>query len=335
MTATRATNLAAPPAMGAARPNTIRMLWVTASWGGCFLAIRWGLRDAPVLWFAALRALVAGVALFGYAAVRRRSFRVPRRVWPTVAALTVTNATLAFAAMFAGVAGLATGTAAVLANAQPLLIVLPAWWLYREAINATTVAALVVGFVGLLVVAIPGGGGQGAVQSLGAAAAITAGTLLARRLAGTEVVVVAAWHFLVGGVLLAGWAGAAEGAPAITWTLRFVLALAFLSLIGTAAAFVAWFTESQHASLTQLAAWTFLVPVVGIGLAAIVLGERPAGWTAAGVGIVFVSLWFVIHPRTQRVSSRVIDRGGREEPVLETRVRGRGRWSARVPRTRP
>ena len=127
-----------------------------------------------------------------------------------------------------------------------------------------------------------------------------AGTLLARRLAGTEVVVVTAWHFLVGGVLLAGWAGAAEGAPAITWTLRFVLALAFLSLIGTAAAFVAWFTESQHASLTQLAAWTFLVPVVGIALAAIVLGERPAGWTAAGVGIVFVSLWFVIHPRTQR-----------------------------------
>lgn len=276
------------------------MLWVTASWGGCFLAIRWGLRDAPVLWFAALRALVAGVALFGYAAVRRRSLRVPRRVWPTVAALTVTNATLAFAAMFAGVAGLTTGTAAVLANAQPLLIVVPAWWLYRETVTATTVAALVVGFVGLLVVAIPGGGGQGAAQSLGAAAAITAGTLLARRLAGTDVVVVAAWHFLVGGVLLAGWAGAAEGSPAITWSLRFVLALAFLSLIGTAAAFVAWFTESQHASLTQLAAWTFLVPVVGIALAAIVLGEEPAGWTAAGVGLVFVSLWFVIHPRASR-----------------------------------
>ena len=296
-----AANVAALPAAGAERPNATRMLWVTASWGGCFLAIRWGLRDAPVLWFAALRALVAGVALFGYAAVRRRSFRVSRQVWPTVAALTVTNATLAFAAMFAGVAGLTTGTAAALANAQPLLIVVPAWWLYREKVNATTVVALVVGFVGLLVVAIPGGGGQGAAQSLGAAAAITAGTLLARRLVGTDVVVVAAWHFLVGGVLLAGWASAVEGAPAITWTPRFVLVLAFLSLIGTAAAFVAWFTETQRASLTQLAAWTFLVPVVGIALAAIVLGERPAGWTAAGVGLVFVSLWFVIHPRATAV----------------------------------
>jgi drug/metabolite transporter (DMT)-like permease len=274
------------------------MLWVTATWGACFLAIRWGLRDAPVLWFATLRALVAGVALFGYAAVRHHPLTLPRRVWPTVAALTVTNVTLAFAFMFAGVAGLTTGTAAVLANAQPLLIVLPAWWLYRETVNASTVIALGVGFAGLLVVAIPGGGGEGAALSLGAAVAITAGTLLARHLAGTDIVVVTAWHFLAGGVLLAGWAAAAaEGAPAISWTPRFALALAFLALVGTAAAFVAWFTETQRASLTQLAAWTFLVPVVGIALAAIVLGEQPAGWTAAGVILVLFSLWFVLRPR--------------------------------------
>lgn len=35
------------------------MLGITAAWGLCFLAIRLGLQDAPVLWFAALRALIA------------------------------------------------------------------------------------------------------------------------------------------------------------------------------------------------------------------------------------------------------------------------------------
>ena len=283
------------------------MLWITATWGACFLAIRWGLRDAPVLWFAALRALVAGVVLFGYAAVRRHPLTLPRRVWPTVAALTVTNATLAFAAMFAGVAGLTTGTAAVLANAQPLLIVLPAWWLYHETVNTRIVIALVVGFTGLLVIAIPGGGGQGAAQSLGAAAAITAGTLLARRLAGSDIVVVAAWHFLAGGILLAAWAAAAEGAPTIAWTPRFAGVLGFLAILGTAVAFVAWFAETQRASLTQLAAWTFLVPVFGIVLAAVVLGEQPAGWTAASVALVLVSLWFVIHPH---MAQATLDRQG-------------------------
>ena len=58
----------------------------------------------------------------------------PRR--GVVGALGMVNGTIAFAAMFAGVAGLSTGTDAVLASVQPLLILLPAWWLYGEAIRA-------------------------------------------------------------------------------------------------------------------------------------------------------------------------------------------------------
>ena len=136
------------------------------------------------------------------------------------------NVSLAFAAMFAGIAGLATGTAAVLANAQPLLILLPAWWLYGERVTARTGIALAVGFSGLLVVAVPGGGGSGALLSLLAAAAVTAGTLMPRRLGDIDVVVVAsAAHLLFGGLVLAGVAGIVEGFPHIAWTPRFVIAL--------------------------------------------------------------------------------------------------------------
>jgi hypothetical protein len=49
---------------------------------------------------------------------------------------------------------------------------------------------------------------------------------------------------------------------------RFVIVLLFLPLVGTAAAFVAWFTEARKSRLDQLTASTFLVPVVGIVLAA-------------------------------------------------------------------
>jgi len=135
-----------------------------------------------------------------------------------------------------------------------------------------------------------GGGGQGAAQSLGAAAAITAGTLLARRLAGTDVVVVAAWHFLAGGILLAAWAAAAEGAPAITWTPRFILVLAFLALVGTAGAFVLWFTEVRRARLAPVALWTFLTPVFGLGFSAIALRDYPTGRQLAGIALVLAGL---------------------------------------------
>jgi len=277
-----------------ARPRPARMLWITAAWGGCFVAIRWGLRDAPLLWFAALRALVAGVALVAVATVQGRPRPAGARTWWLVGLLAVTNASVAFAAMFAGVDGLATGTAAVLANAQPLLILLPAWWLYGERVTARTSVGLAVGFAGLLVVALPGGGGSGAWLSMLAAAAITAGTLLSRRLAGTDVVQAAGWHFLIGGAALAVVAGAVEGVPRIAWTPRFVLALAFLALVGTALAFWAWFTETLRCPLGQLAAWTFLTPVFGIAFGLVLTGERPVGWTAAGMVLVLASLWAVV-----------------------------------------
>src|SRR3546814_11079573 len=80
------------PAIALSQPRAVRMLWITAAWGACFVAIRWGLRDAPVLWFAALRALVAGAALISVASARHRPR--PRRR-PTRGLLVLLAATTA------------------------------------------------------------------------------------------------------------------------------------------------------------------------------------------------------------------------------------------------
>jgi probable blue pigment (indigoidine) exporter len=272
------------------RPAPLRMLWITGAFGLCFLGVRWGLRDAPLLWFAALRALVGGAALALVAAVQHRP--LPRRPssWATISALGVVNVSLAFGAMFAGIAGLATGTAAVLANAQPLLILLPAWWLYGERVSTRTSAALAVGFAGLLVVAVPGGGGSGALLSLLAAASVTAGTLMVRRLGQVDVVVASAAHLLVGGLVLVVVAAAVEGAPDISWTPRFLIVLAFLGLVATAATTLAWFVETQRCPLSALTPWLFLVPVFGLIIGIVGLGERPDGWTVTGIVLVLASM---------------------------------------------
>jgi len=278
------------------RPKALRMLWITAAWGACFVAIEWGLRDAPLLWFAALRALIAGAALLALGAALHRP--VPRgwRAWGLITVLGLVNVTVAFAAMFGGVAGGATGTAAVLANAQPLLILLPAWYFYGERLSPRTSAALVVGFAGLVAVALPGGGGSGAALSLLSAAAVTAGTLLSRRLTGLDLVTATAWHLLIGAAGLMMLAAAVEGPPVILWSPRFTLSLAFLALVGTAATTMAWFAEARRSRLDTLTAWTFLTPVLGIALASVALGERPGGWTAAGLLAVLAAMWIALRP---------------------------------------
>ena len=283
-TVTVGQRVAAPPA-----PRPARMLVITAGWGTCFVAIHYGLADAPVLWFAALRALAAGAVLIAVAAGSRK-IHVPRRAWPTLAGLSVVNVAVAFAAMFAGTVGIATGTAAVLANAQPLLIVLPAWLLFREQPRRWALVGLLVGFSGLLVAASPGGAGDGALFSLGAAAAITAGTLLTRRLRGVDVLAATGWQFLAGGLILAVWAAAADGAPAVAWTGRFVASLAFLTVIGTVVPYVLWFVEVQRAELVSVTAWTMLTPVFGVAAGMIVLGERLGGRQLLGVVLVLAAL---------------------------------------------
>lgn len=277
------------------RPATLRMLWITLALGMCFLGVRWGLRDAPLLWFAALRALLGGAALAVVVAVQRRPLPRGARTWGFIGALGVVNVSVAFAAMFAGIDGLATGTAAVLANAQPLLIVLPAWWLYGERVTRRTGLALATGFVGLLVVAVPGGGGQGALLALVAAVAVTAGTLMARHLHGVDMVVVSAAHLIAGGAILVLAAAAVEGRPEIAWTPRFVAVLAFLGLIATAATTLAWFVETQRCELSRLTPWMFLVPVVGLVVGVSVLGERPTALSLAGVVVVLISMRVALH----------------------------------------
>lgn len=286
------------------RPRPLRMLFIAAALAACFVAIRLGLRDAPLLWFASLRAMVAGVVLVMVAGVQRRPMPSGGQAWGLITVLGLVNVTVAFAAMFAGVSELATGTAAVLANAQPLLILLPAWWLYGEAVSLRTALALVAGFTGLVLVAVPGGGGGGAALSILSAVAITAGTLLARRLGGLDVIMAIGWHFIIGGAALVVLAAAVEGPPVIAWTPRFVAVLAFLAIVGTAATTVLWFIEARRSRLDVLTAWTFLTPVLGIVLAAVVFGEQPTGWTAVGLVTVLVAMWLVVRPARERNPQR-------------------------------
>ncbi|WP_165372885.1 hypothetical protein [Pengzhenrongella frigida] len=52
-----------------------------AIYGACFVGIQIGLRDAPALWFAALRAIVAGSALLAVAGVQPRPVPSGGRAW--------------------------------------------------------------------------------------------------------------------------------------------------------------------------------------------------------------------------------------------------------------
>lgn len=282
------------------------MLGITFAWGSCFVAISVGLQDAPLLWLAALRALVAGAALLILTVIRRAP--VPREVrsWTLIGVLGVVNVAIAYAAMFGGTIGLTTGVASVLANVQPVLILLPAWWLYRERPSLRSVAAMLTGLAGLLLIVLPAGAGTGAWLSLTAAAAVTAGTLI-RRAVRADPFLVATVQLLLGGGILLVAAAIVEGPPVIEWTPGFVLSLLWMSLAGTAATTVAWYAETQRSRLDILTTWTILVPVFGIVLSVGLLQETQSvlGWTGTAIVIGSVALLTIPGRHADRASRRL------------------------------
>ncbi|MFA5773963.1 MAG: DMT family transporter [Ilumatobacteraceae bacterium] len=288
------------------RPRPSRMLAITAAWGGCFVAIRWGLRDSSYLWFAAMRSIAAGVILLGVVYIQHRPHPQGLKTWTQIGALAVFNVTIAFAAMFASAVELNAGVASVLSNAQPILILIPAWLFFGEHPCRAATIFTAVGFVGLAITASRSlGSSTDAIFALLAAAAITTGTLLARQLNRVDIIVVSAWHLLIGGVGLVAIAALREGTPNIQWTPRFIGALSFLAIIGTAGAFVLWFEEIRRAPLTSVALWTFLTPVFGLTFSAIFLGEYPGGRELGGILLVLVGLAGGLAPRkNQSISQR-------------------------------
>ena len=88
----------------------------------------------------------------------------------------------------------------------------------------------------------------------------------------------------------------------MNWTPRFIATLAFLGLVGTAGAFVLWFTEVQRAPLAAVTLWTFLTPVFGLTFSAVALREYPSGREVAGIALVLAGLavglaWAARNPR--------------------------------------
>lgn len=280
------------------------MVAVAAAWGSCFLLLDWGSRGGPLLWFVAWRALIAGLALLGLMLVSRRKATpnppLTPTMWGLIGALAVLNVTLAFAAMAASTATVTTGVASLLANAQALLVVLPAWWLFGERPRAVEIAAVAIGFGGLMLVTLPHGGVSGGWLGLLASAGIAAGALLGRRLDDMDVLALGAWQFLIGGALLTIVAAIAEGPPVAGWSIGFVFAVLVLALIGTTLPYVLWFAELRRASITAVTLWTLLVPVIGLALSVVVLGESLTLADAVGNAIVVVALILIANSGRHR-----------------------------------
>lgn len=255
--------------------TALRTVLAPISWGTTYVVVTELLPAGRPLLVAAVRVLPAGLVL-ALIGVARSGWRPHGPEWGRTLALGTCNFGLFFPLLFVAVYRLPGGVAAAAGGLQPLLVAAVTWIAVREAPTRRSLAVGVVAAIGVgLVVVRPGAG----IDPVGVAAAAAAnlsfavGIVLAKRLPpADDRVASTGWQLLAGGVLIAPLALVVEGGPP-TIDLEALGGFAYLSVVGTAIAYLLWFDGIRRLPAIAPPLLGLAAPITGAALGWIVLGE--------------------------------------------------------------
>ncbi len=266
------------------------VLGISLIYALCYTAIKFGLAYSPPLIFGGMRAFFGGLALLGILLFMRQPLVPNRREWGAIVLVGLVSTTLNFAAMFLSPGFTGAGIASVLGNLQPLAALLLAAIFLGERLTIPKIAALVLGLAGVILIAFPaftspsGYGINGGLLALSASVSSAIGSVLVKHLIRkANPLTVAAWQLILGSLPLLAISSFIEPVNKVSWTPAFIGVLLYLALVGTSLVTAVWYWLLQKQEVGHLTLFLFLTPLFGLGIAALVFGERVGLLESLGV----------------------------------------------------
>jgi drug/metabolite transporter (DMT)-like permease len=276
------------------------LIFVMVVWGSTYVVTKAAVREIPPLTLAALRYLIAAGVLVSIAVARRGLMRLPRPitfaplVWmglTGIAILTVGfNYGLIYGSASQGALIYALGPAAVAVAAVLFL---------HEALSRRRIAGILLSMAGTALVVASGEVDHTAPRPLLGALCMLAGvvawayyTVVAKRLAAADQIVVIAWVSLIGMAMLLPFAAAelAQGGVPRP-TLAGWLGTLFLGAVASAVAYVLYSRVLSELDASTVGAYFALDPIVGVASAVLFLGEV-LQWGQVGGGVIaLLGMW--------------------------------------------
>lgn len=289
---------------------------VAVLWGANFLAIHVGLEHYPPLFLAALRFTV--LAIPTVLLVPRP--RVPLR-W--LIGYGLGFGTVQFLFLFVAMdVGMPTGLASLVLQASAPFTVLLGAMLLRERMSARQVVGITFAVVGLLAIAVAQAQAAALIPlvlTLIGALGWAFGNLAARLADPPSPLHLTLWMSVVPPIPLLTASLLTEG-PAADWAaLRAavtpegvpgVLSVVYLAILATVLGSGIWTALMRRYPAGVVAPYSLLVPVIGIALAAVALGERPSAVELVA-GVVIIGGVLLGTPRAVSAPRRVLNNSAR------------------------
>jgi drug/metabolite transporter (DMT)-like permease len=261
-------------------------LFLCLVWGSTWLVIRIGLADLTPFWSLAIRIGPALLFILILAWVQRTSWAEIKANRRKLLVLSLLVYPVGYGLVYWGEQYVTSGLAAVAFSAMPFFVALLALRLLPgERLTAPKAAGLVMGLAGLVTVywdQLGLGGplrllGMGAITFSAFVSAYT--TILIRRdLGRVPPVAMTACTLMMGMLIVPGYALALEGTTTFHLTGRALASAAYLSVVASGLAFVAYYHLLTKISALTMSLISFVTPIVALALAAVydreVLGAR-------------------------------------------------------------
>jgi len=282
-----------------------RLVWLILCgiWGSTWLFIKIGLDDLPPLTFAGIRFVIACTILV--AIIRIRGLAWPRSSsdWKLLALTGVLSFTVNYGTIFWGEQHISSGLAAVLQATIPVFgLVIAHYYLPGEPMTWPKLFGVVLGIFGVGVVfsnqlAVAGGkalAGSVAVV-VGSAVVAYSNVLIKARGRKMDPAILAAGQMFFGLIPLLVIGIPLEGSPfGFHWTLRAVLALFYLAIVGSVIAFILYYWLVHNMDVTKSMMIALVTPVVAVIVGMIVLHEELNWRTVVGGGMIMMGIGFIV-----------------------------------------
>ena len=261
--------------------NLLLLLILGAIWGSSYMFIKVIVAETPAFTLVAGRLTLAAIVLWLILRVRGLSLLHSRRIWRAYAVLGFVGAALPYSLISWGEQYIPSGLAALLQSTTPMFTVILAHFLTDdERITMTKIIGVVVGFVGVGILMLPDLR-QGLQADLLGQLAIVASSLcyaltaiyIRRRLQGQPALVSATGQLTMGMVYMLPASLLIDRPFDLSPSLPALASWLLLALLGTVVAYVIYFTLFERTSATFVTMVTYIIPVNGLLLGALVLSE--------------------------------------------------------------
>jgi drug/metabolite transporter (DMT)-like permease len=285
-------------------------------WGSTYLGIRIAIESIPPFVMASVRFLLAGVIMLGAVAIVRRGAivrpsRVELRDSFFVGALLMGGG---MGAVAWGEQTVPSGIAALLIAMMPVWVAVFSRIFLGERLPLATTVGIGVGMLGVAILVGPSIAIEGSLDPAGVLALLISpmcwagGSVFAAHGARLpkDPFVTTGLQMLSGAIVL-GAAGVVAGEfarfdPAAV-TRESLVALAYLTLVGSLVAFTAYAWVLRHAPLPLIATYAFVNPVVAVVLGAIVLDESVTPLQVVAGAVIVVGVALIILSRSRMSSA--------------------------------